>query len=94
MFGLCREWLQLAEEEWPRPFQMQNILCLTTLKKQTKTHKNTVFPSQPAEPERLVYSHQHGLGNLESLIFPNSSECFFSLPQDSLRDLTIYYFCS
>lgn len=55
VFGLCREWLQLAEEEWSQPLQMQNILCLTTLKnKQTNTHKSTLFPSQPAEPERLA----------------------------------------
>lgn len=48
--------------------------------------------SQPAEPERLSYSHQHWLGNLKSLIFTNSSECicFFSLPWENFTYLTVF----
>lgn len=93
VFGLCREWLQLAEEEWSQPLQMKNILCLTTLKKQTNKQKPTKALYFHHSQQSLKGSPQ-GLGNVESLIFPNSSECFFSLPQDSLIDLIIYSFCS
>jgi len=74
-----------------------NILCLTIFfKRRGKERKKicifVVCCSQPAKPEGLSYSQQHWVGNLERLIFINSSECicFFSLPQESFTYLSVF----